>query len=194
MSGNPTFRNRRGPGGWLLVALACALSWTSGPVARAGETVEYAVKAAFLYNFAKFASWPEDSFAHASAPLQFCALGDAPFGRAWDALEGKRVRNRSVTVRKLASVRESAGCQLIFVSKDRQAQVRELLEAVESRPVLIVGESEGFCEDGGTINFVIRDGKVRFQINPDAGQRAGIRLGAQLLRLAEIVSGKRGEQ
>ena len=188
-------RSPRAPSRWFSAWLILALLLTQGlGAARAEEAPEYRVKAAFLYNFAKFASWPEQSFADSSAPLQFCTLGEAPFGKALDSLEGKNVRDRSLPVRKLASVQESVGCHVLFVSEDRETQVQDVLKAVGGKPVLTVSEIEGFCERGGIINFVTLEGKVRFEINPDAAEGAGIRLSAQLLRLAKVVSGKRADR
>jgi hypothetical protein len=157
---------------------------------RAAEAPEYAVKAAFLYNFAKFASWPENSFSDVAEPLQFCTLGDAPFGKAMETLGGKSVRDRSLAVRRIASVQEAAGCHVLFVSEDLKYQVQTVLDIVGAEPVLTVGEIEGFCERGGIINFFTAGGKVRFEINPRAADKAGVRLSAQLLRLARVVPGQ----
>jgi hypothetical protein len=145
------------------------------------------VKAAFIYNFAKFAEWPARAFGGPSTPLRFCAIGAAPFGTALDALEGKPVRARPLVVRALDGVEEAAGCHVLFVGRGGAEGIPRVLDAVRGEPVLTVGESDGFCRAGGVINFVTRDGKVRFEINPDAADRAGIRLSAQLLRLARVV-------
>ncbi len=188
-------RSPRAPSRWFLAWFVLALLLTQVPgAARAEETLEYPVKAAFLYNFAKLASWPEQSFVDPAAPVQFCPLGDAPFGKALDSLGGKQVRDRSLVIRKLASVQEAVGCHVLFVSAEREHQIQEVLKSVGGKPVLTVSEIEGFCERGGIINFVTLEGKVRFEINPDAAEGAGIRLSAQLLRLAKVVSGKRVER
>src|SRR5579862_3759358 len=137
---------------WLAVALA--IGGVSGAGAL-GQTVdEYQVKAAFLYNFAKFVEWPPQAFRDRSTPFTICVLGQTPFGRALEAaIDGKVVEDRKLVVRQFADVRKLLG---------------SILGDLKESGVLTVGETDGFAADGGVINVVRGDGGVRFEIKLDA--------------------------
>jgi len=174
--------------------LAAALTTTSLPVwqlasrAQAKVASEYEIKAAFLYNFAKFVEWPPSAFADPKQPLAICVFGHDPFGRALEeALLGKSVGERRVLLGRAQQVSDLAGCQIIFVSASESSRLRELLARLHNQPALIVGESEGFASGGGTIQFVLDQNRVRFAINPDAAERTGLKISSKLLALATIV-------
>lgn len=177
------------------VLSACALAlilvagclWPARPTAAEGTT-EYAVKAAFLLNFAKFATWPAGA-APPGADLTICVLGTDPFGPYLDALAGKDVHGRTVRVRRV-SLADAPSCRVVFLSGSETDRLETVLDALADRPVLTVGDTPGFAERGVMINLVLRDRKVRFRINHAASRDAGISLSAHLLRLAEIVDGE----
>jgi len=184
--------SRCAPSLWHLAAILLAAMvlapWLALPAqARPRAAPEYAVKAAFLYNFAKYVTWPPEVFANDQAPIRLGILGDAPFGNALRVLTGKLVHGRRIEVRRCRSLKELERCQVVFVSLSTPWLLREVLAEVRSRPILTVGEVPAFAREGGIINFVLVDGKVRFEINPTAARRAGIRIHSQLLRIARIV-------
>ena len=149
------------------------------PLAR-----EYEIKAAFLYNFAKFIEWPEDAFMASTSPLVFGVLGDDPFGPALDALEGKTARGRTVVVRRFVGLQGLDECHILFISSSERERLADVLQVLGSSSVLTVGEMEDFVERGGIINLTITRNKVRFEVNLEAGDRAGLQLSSQLLNLA----------
>ena len=173
----------------LLAALALTLAAT--PVQPA-ELSEYAVKAAILYKLSKFVDWPERAFAGAGAPFGICVLGDNPFGDALDALSGQKLGDRPVAIRYLPGRSTAAeGCQLLFVSASEHYRLRGVLRAVGRPLLLTVGDREGFAEGGGMINLITVGKNIRFEINRAAVERAGLKIQAQLLRLATIVNADR---
>src|SRR5579871_3652028 len=90
--------------------------------ARAQAIDEYQVKAAFLFNFAKFVDWPAHAFTSASDPIAICVLGANPFGRSLEeAVHGKTVDGRGFAVRQLARMSQSSGCHILYVSGTRKA-------------------------------------------------------------------------
>ncbi len=99
---------------------------------------DYQIKAAFLYNFAKFTEWPSGTYADASAPLVVCVLGKDAFGKALDALVGKRINGRPVAVSRLAQVEEAGQYQVVFISESEEERVAGMVGYFAGRPVLTV--------------------------------------------------------
>lgn len=172
-----------------MLALACALALAPRSAwAEAAPSKEYQVKAAFLFNFVRFADWPATAFADDDAPIRIGVIGDDPFGAALDDIvRGETVRNRRLEVRRARQAKDLADCQLVFVSRSEQEREGEILAALGQRPVLTVGDSERFAGHGGVIGFYLEGNKVRFEIDPANAQRQQVKLSAQLLRLGRIV-------
>jgi hypothetical protein len=154
--------------------------------AQSRPVEEYRVKAAFLYNFAKFVEWPADSFKTASDPITICVLGDPFGGRLEETVNGKLVDDRPLIVHEIADVAEAPGCNILFVASEKK-RATELLGRVKASPILTVGDCANFAAAGGVIGFRLDGGKVRLEINVGAADRARIRISSKLLGLAEIV-------
>jgi len=153
------------------------------PVSR-----EYEIKAAFLYNFAKFIEWPAQSFPDANAPIVIGVLGDSPCAPALERLvKDRKINSRAIAVRRVESAQEASGTHLLFVDASEEAHFERLEPAIEALPVVTVGESPSFVPAGGAINFVLQGDNVRFEINMGAAGRAGVKISAQLLKLATAV-------
>jgi len=156
--------------------------------AQATTPDEYQVKAAFLYNFPKFIDWPPGAFPDSSSPFTICLLGRDPFGRSLeDLVLNKTINGRHTAIAHAQRVGGCPVCQIIFVSSQESSHLAEITVALRGRNVLLVGESEEFAGAGGTIQFFIQDNRVRFVINTDAAERAGLKLSSKLLALASIV-------
>jgi hypothetical protein len=170
--------------------LAALLSLAGAPVnwAQAVPPGEYQLKAAFLFNFAKFIDWPPASFANPQSPFTICILGADPFGRAMDdALQGKMIGDRPVAVERVRDLAEARHCQMVFISSLEKRQLREILDGLRGTSALVVGETDGFAAAGGVIQFALEENRVRFLINTDAAGRAGLKVSSKLLSLARVV-------
>lgn len=151
---------------------------------------EYEVKAAFLYNFVRFVEWPQEAFAGAGEPLRVCVLGRDPFGETLDrALGGKTVQGRALEVLRVGGMGEARGCHVLFVGDPEGRDPGSLLVVLGDAAVLTIGEAPGFARAGGTIQFVIEESRVRFEINAGAAERAHLRISSKLLGLARSVGG-----
>ena len=154
------------------------------------QSKEYQLKAAFLYNFAQFVKWPSDSFTASDAPFYIGILGDDPFGAALEeTIQGETVDNHKLRVVRGRSFEDLKNCQMIFVCRSEEGRVSEILSQLGTKPILTVSEVESFARNGGDIDFYLSGGKVRFEINPQSAQRAGLRISSQLLSLGKIVTG-----
>jgi hypothetical protein len=164
--------------------LACVLLLAPGRLAAEEGASEYAVKAAFLYNFSKFVEWPPSAFATAADPIVICVLGENPFGPLLaDAVRGKRVGGREVAVREPKSVPEAGGCQVIFIASG-DPRFDESLRELTSQPILTVSDADSAVERGAVIGLKMEERRVRFEINMIAARRAGLKLSSQLLKVA----------
>lgn len=179
---------RRGPAFFRALLMAvCALAVTAGS-GRAETTREYQLKAAFLYSFTKFIEWPPQRFADASAPIDIGVIGPLVLRRELErVVHGRKVNGRPVVIKVVTSVGDARGCEMVFVANGEEKQLGDALNTLEDAGVLTVGESATFAAVGGMINFVREADKVRFAINLDAAERAGLKLSAQLLKLATVV-------
>ncbi len=155
--------------------------------AKAAASREYRIKAAFLYNFAKFTVWPTGAFADAKTPLRLCVLGDDPFDGALAALEGRTVKNRPIVTSRPASAQSLGQCHLLFVSASESKRLGTIIESLRGMPVLVIGDTPYFANSGGTIRLKIVGNKVRFEINVGAAQHAKLKIDSRLLKLGRIV-------
>jgi len=154
---------------------------------RADTSLEYAVKAAYLPKFIPFITWPEGSFASATAPVNICLLGADPFGGKLDQeASALKAGERPVAVRHLAEPDPEASCQLLFMGAgDDPAVVEGTLEAMKGRPVVTVTDSG--LKAHGVISFVIDANHVRFDIDDAAATQDGLTISSKLLGLAHAV-------
>jgi hypothetical protein len=149
---------------------------------------EYRVKAAFLFNFAKFVEWPPRAFKTSTDPITICVMGQNPFGNALtDAVRGKTVDGRTFLVRQVPPEQPAAGCQILFVGSSERKGLHAILGDIRTGGVLTVGEADTFSSEGGIINFKIESGRVCLQVNVDAAEQANLHISSKLLSLAQIV-------
>jgi len=156
-------------------------------VARAQPPNEYEVKAAFLYNFAKFVQWPPSAFDSHEDELTICVLGDDPFRGALEAIvAGKSVHGHQIAVRHV-DADDAPKCHVLFLAATARYRTRPILAAVAGRHVLTVGDHGDFANHGGMIAFRVEDHRIRFVINTGAAAESGIEISSQLLKVAESV-------
>src|ERR1035438_7361041 len=169
-----------------IAVIACALLMPRNGPAQDTKPTEYEVEAAYLSNFGMFVEWPPRATANES--FNVCVFGQDPFGAMLDgALKGETIGGAPMAAKRLAGIEESAGCRILFISSSKEAQLPSVLTALGTANVLTVSDMAGFTRRGGMIQFVLDGNRVRFEINLNAAQRAGLGLSSQLLKLATAV-------
>lgn len=168
----------------MLVCIDSARAQTQEPNA------EYQLKAAFLYNFAKFVEWPAETFPTTSTPFTVCALGNDPFGTSLDAIAGKTVKDRTLIVKRIRSVTAVNGCHILYVSPNELPQATDLLRSLQKVPVLTVCDMDGCAETGLMLNMRMADNRVQLDMNLDAVQHTTLKVSSQLIKLTRIVKGQ----
>jgi hypothetical protein len=155
--------------------------------ASQAQSVEYAVKAAYLAKFAPFIAWPDRAFAAPDAPLTICILGDDPFGTDLDkALAGQKDGEHPLAARRLAAPDPAAACHILFTRNEALAE--QALTQMRTRPVVTVTDSG--MQAHGVISFVVSENHVRFDIDNDAAEAVGLSISSKLLGLAHAVRRK----
>lgn len=150
--------------------------------------VNYRTEAEDLQHFAEFVDWPAARNEAASRTINFCILGQDPFGAALNkSILGHRIGDRLPTIVRGKRLQDLGGCDVLYVSSSETKRQTEILEQLRNSQVLTVGETTDFAATGGIIQFVQATGRVNFVINVDAAGRAGLRIRAELLALAHVV-------
>jgi YfiR/HmsC-like len=183
----PTHRTRRGRLGIGSIVLAAALTAAPGFAAESatGVAPEIAVKAAFLYNFAKFAEWPA---LLSGAPIIVCILGDDGIAAAFvETVRGQNIGGHTLNVWQPQGSATWRVCNLLFIAAAETRRSANGLDGIRTLPVLTVSDGKGFSETSGIIELYVEDGRLRFAINVDAAERSGLHLSSRLLGLARIV-------
>jgi len=169
------------------ISLLCAIA------AQAQSAPEYQVKAAFLFNFAKFVEWPSNKFPSADAPLQICIFGQGPFGVDFErVIAGKSVSGHTLQISYPTNTTEARTCHILFIPSTQKKKMQQILDSLKGASVLTVADTEGFAQMGGDVNFVLDDDRVRFEINLKATDAEHLKLSAKLLAVAKTVIGREG--
>lgn len=177
----------------LIIGLFTVAGFFAGPMFLAQNTAQAAaptqdeVEAVYLYNFAKFATWPP---MQKSDGLNLCVLGRDPFGASLDHIvDGEKIDGRDLAVRRLKDENNVQRCAILFIGESESSHLDRDLSAVGRLPILTVSDIPGFMQAGGAIQFVVQDNRVRFQVNLNAARKCGVALSSQLLKVATKVVG-----
>lgn len=174
-----TQRSRRRAGWWVASLLLLATSvWGEGRPHDPGQ-----VKAAFLFNFAKYVQWSERG---EKGPLRLCVAGETPLAETLGLLDGRRVRDETIELRRLSAGDASNGCRLLFVGEVAGERLAGWL-ADAGGGALTVSDRPGFVDAGGMIELFMEGERVRFAVNLDALRASKLTVSSRLLRLARRV-------
>jgi hypothetical protein len=150
---------------------------------------EYQIKAGFFFNFTRFVEWPETAFVTATSPIIACVAGETPLtDLVIDVAVGKVVNGRAVSIRRVKASDDLRLCNLLFISAAEERRAAEILAGSKKASTLTVGETPGFAQAGGMINFSIQENKVKLELNLDATTRAGLKVNSKLIAVSRLVS------
>ena len=170
-----------------LAAALCLAPASEATAAGPNPAMEYAVKATYLYKFAPFVEWPANAFPSPTSPLYLCVLGDDPFDGTLDtAVSGQKVDRHPVVVLRMQKIDGGTRCHILYLAPSRAQSGPEALHSIRGRPVLTVTE-QGQGPGGAVIQFVLKDNRVRFDIDTTAAAANGMTISSKLLGLANAV-------
>ena len=152
---------------------------------------EYEIKAAFLYNFAKFIEWPEEQFSEHDGAFIIGIYGKDPFGPIIErTVKGKTINGRKVVIKRFKVLRKTKFCHIIFISRSKEKYLKKFLAITKRWSCLTVGDTNLFAKKGCIVGFTLENKKVRFSINIKAAKETGIKISSNLLKIANIVNGE----
>lgn len=175
--------------GVLTVLCAAMIALATDPTAafsQETQITQYHIKAAFLYNFAKFVDWPSTAFRDPTTPFTLCIAGAEAFISARETLVGKTIKGRNVSVRRVDNNAALNECHMLFMAEADDVGAELDVARIKGK-VLTVGESDDFLKKGGLINLKTVDNKIRFELDRDSGEQLGFKFRAQLLQRAILV-------
>jgi YfiR/HmsC-like len=179
----------------LIVVGLVLWSWCAPPAGQAlaeeslyAAAVEHEVKAAFIHNFTKFIDWPPEMFEDENSPLRIGILGTGSIDNFLMNLNGRKVQKRPLEVSRVKNFNEVSQYHVIFVNPSEKGRMQSILRALKGTGILTIGDTTGFAGQCGIINFYLKSGKVRFEINIEASRRENLQISSKLLRLARIVN------
>ena len=183
--------------------------------ADSAQSREYQIKAAFLYNFIKFVDWPKEKMADSNEPITIGIIGSKNFVKALEPLIHKKIKNKNISIKyfevyeklkksqddddrqwdqKIEALKTCHVLMFCMCDSGRIENSSQIIKALKGSPVLTVGETDGFLESGGIINFLMEDKKVRFEINVTAAKKSKLKISSKLLRLAKRVVKEKSPQ
>ena len=176
----------------MLLASLCLICGAGVGDAAESDYDEYEVKAGFLANFIKYTTWPKESFETEKSPISVLLVGEE---RRLDlvrrVLHGKSIQRRRVEVRRVHSLPAKVEAHVLVADGQSRSERSSVLDACRARPILLVGDTMDYARAGGTMNFFIDKGKLRFAANREGIQQAGLTISYHVLKLAEIVKTER---
>jgi hypothetical protein len=150
--------------------------------------LEYDVKAAMLYQCLALVQWPTNAPAGKVETIRIGFLGKNPFPKSLTSLNGKTISGRKLVVKKLSRLRGAARCQAVFISSSETERMAKILDELADLPVLTVGETPGFVEQGGIVNLLLEGKHVRLEINTAAAEKARIMIDPELIKLVPLTA------
>ena len=150
---------------------------------------EHVVKSGMILKFTEFIRWPKQKRLHINTnDFVICSIGDDPFGNLFFLARKEGLIEKNLVVKKRVSYDEMNSCHIVFVSKSEEDNLDEILMTTQDKPILLMGDTDGFAKRGVGVNFIILNNRIRFEINRDAVERSGIKISSELLNLAIIVN------
>ena len=163
------------------------LALLPGPAgADAGGVDEYALKAAFLYNFTRFVEWPDSAFETPDSPFRICVLGSDPFNARLDALGSRRVGQRPIAIERLRPPADLRRCQIAYFGEGAPDTYRTDALDGAAPLTLTVASERGFAREGGMMSLVTGRGRVQLHVNLQVIQASPLKFSAKLLEVAEV--------
>lgn len=170
----------------LLAALSA--SFPAWPLAEETAVPEQQIKAAYILNFTRYASWPGAALADPRAPLVICLMGQGASDIARQ-LQNRAAGGRPLELRTPARIEDTGECHALYLGQSERQRQSALLARLRDQAVLTIGDSSSFLADGGIINMMLVEGSIRFEVNLAAAKRSGMSLNPRVLALADRVLG-----
>lgn len=180
--------NAKTPGKYFVILFLCAILSGVSDAHADSRVKEYQVKAGFLFNFFNFVNWPVAAPVQTDNPVRLGIVADGHAGKIIEEhIKGRTVLDRRLEIIRSDNIADLATCRMIFISASRAGLSRRIVSALKEKSILTVSETRDFVADGGMINFITENNKIRLQINQTAADLANLKISSKLLRVAKTV-------
>ncbi len=145
----------------------------------------YKVHTVFMYSFTRYIQWPPD---YSQGDFEILVLGDSPIvDELKEMAKTRKAGDRTIKVTKINATSDIRKCNMLFIPDSKSNQLGKVLSTVGSQSILVISESEGAGLQGSDINFVIKDGKLAFELNQAAVNKKNLKVSMELSRLAILL-------
>ncbi|ELR73899.1 putative transmembrane protein [Fulvivirga imtechensis AK7] len=160
----------------------CMIFSGSASLAQIGEN---RLKSVWMEKFSRFIEWPDTD---TSEYFVIAILGNGEINHALEDLYSERtIKGRPVRIKVIENAHDLNGCNILFVNSDHDGKLDEIVRIVRSKPILTIGDTDGFAKRGLMINFFIEKNKIRFEFNVSAAKSSGLSVDFRLLEVAKII-------
>ena len=174
----------------LFITMAILFHPSNGNSQVTDTATSHKIKAAYLYNFLKFVTWPESVYAKGHNDITICLYGRNSLGSFFEPLSTKKAQGRSINIRYINQLSESEVCQMIFIGSSEANNISRIIDTLANTSCLTVGETKQFAAHGGMIGFIQDQNRIKLEINAHAAKQAQIQISAKLLEVAKIIYGE----
>lgn len=148
---------------------------------------EYKLKSAYIYNIAKFVTWPAETFQGENAPIKIVFLGKDSMGEHLNILSDKMIQRHPIRVRSISNVTECGDCHIIFISNEYKSNMKAIMLALKESPILTISDMDEFIKLGGLISLDTVKNRLIISINLSTASSRGLNINSKLLRVAKII-------
>ncbi|MFC1853044.1 YfiR family protein [candidate division CSSED10-310 bacterium] len=150
---------------------------------------DYKIKAALIEKFTRFVIWPfESSTSNQDDPFVIALIGENQLGiYLEEAMAERKIKGRAVVVKKIENLDQVEGCHILFIAQSEKKRLASILARIENEPILTIGSTDGFAQQGVLINFFRSDDTIRFEVNISVVHKSSLHMSAKLLRVARII-------
>jgi hypothetical protein len=170
--------------------LGLVILFLSAPHLSLAQDFEYKVKAEFLERFTRFIEWPDDAaLNNPDKSFCICVTGKSPFGGYLEQMAGQvKIKGKTVEIHQIEQLSaELPKCQILFIAQSEKDKLSDILKLTDGKPILTVGDTDGFAQDGVLVNFFNSGSYIRFEVNIDRAEKSKLKFSSRLLRLAKLV-------
>jgi hypothetical protein len=149
------------------------------------QAQNYETKKVYVYSFVRLIQWPEESRV---GDFEIAVLGETPFfDQLIEMASKKKLGDRTIKVIKLATIAELNKSHILVLPSAQSASLAEVLKKISTGSTLVVTEQDGLALKGSHINFVLKDGKLAFELNQNALTKNKLKSANELTRLAILL-------
>ena len=153
--------------------------------AKIGFSQNYKLHSVYMYSFTRYILWPD---AYNQGDFEILVLGDSPILEELKSMaQAKKVGDRAIKVSKISNPSDIRKCNMLFVTASKSGKIDDILLKVGTQSILVISEEAGLGAKGSNINFIVKDGKLVFELNQGTINKQSLKVSSELSRLAILI-------